>query len=80
MKLFEILNEIDAGDLYLAHMVDDRRNRGERDRNSYLTGFWLIDPTSGKKITGPFKDKEAALRFKANRPDKVPANAVVKPL
>lgn len=42
--------------------------------------YWLIDRASGRKLAGPFKDQERALSFKKNRKDRIPADAVAKPL
>lgn len=41
---------------------------------------WLVDRASGKKLAGPFKDDDAAISFKTNRKDRIPADARVASL
>lgn len=76
MKIHQILTEIDAGDINWAHSIASR----EQSKSAATSGFWLIDKQTGKKLHGPFKDYEAARTFKRNRPDRIPADAVIKPL
>lgn len=40
-------------------------------------GVWWISP-EGKRVAGPFPDMMAASRFKENRPDRVPEDAVAR--
>ena len=42
-------------------------------------GFWLIS-REGKRLAGPFSDAVKAETYKDGRPDRIPANAVVKKL
>lgn len=70
--------EIDIGDHHLSNSFTQSQQQKIDVRKNHLEGHWLIDPSSGKKLSGPFKDKEAALRFKENRKDKIPANAEAK--
>lgn len=42
-------------------------------------GFWLIS-REGKRLAGPFTDANKAEAYKKGRPDRIPANAVVKEL
>jgi nitrous oxide reductase accessory protein NosL len=74
MKLTEILNEVDRGDLELAQTVE-RRQRTDSQHMDPSRGFWLVDRKSGKKLSGPFKDEDAAARFKQNRSDRIPTDA-----
>lgn len=40
-------------------------------------GVWWLSPL-GKKLAGPFPDMVSAERFRTNRPDRVPDDAVAK--
>lgn len=40
-------------------------------------GVWLLSP-EGKRLAGPFPDMQTASRFKENRPDRIPADAVAR--
>ncbi len=42
-------------------------------------GIWLIS-REGKRLAGPFASAEKANQYKTGRPDRIPANAVVKEL
>lgn len=72
MKLTEIFDT-------RAHMdmtaMADRNARMQQDKMAPMKGFWLVDRASGKKLAGPFKDDDAAISFKQNRKDKIPADA-----
>lgn len=46
---------------------------------SAVHGFWLIS-REGKRLAGPFADANKAELYKRGRPDRIPANAVVKKL
>ena len=74
MKLAEIILEVDRGDLELAHSVE-RRQHAAAQRADPSRGFWLVDRKTGKKLSGPFKDDDAVIRFKQNRSDKIPSDA-----
>ena len=70
MKLFEI----DVGDLHLQQMAA-RNTQMQQSKMAPTKGVWLVDRASGKKLAGPFKDDDAAVSFKRNRPDRIPADA-----
>lgn len=40
-------------------------------------GVWLLS-AEGKRLAGPFPDMQTAARFKENRPDRIPADAVAR--
>ena len=42
-------------------------------------GIWLIS-REGKRLAGPFASADKANLYKAGRPDRIPANAIVKKL
>lgn len=46
---------------------------------SAARGWWLLS-RQGKRLAGPFADEEKANRFKTNRPDRIPSDAVAKKL
>lgn len=84
MKLFEILGrgadrniEADWRDQMAAQAVA-RRSAPPTALNA-VNGFWLIS-REGKRLAGPFSSAENAEKYKDGRPDKIPANAVVKAL
>lgn len=56
-----------------------RRNVQSSTGTSVTGGFWLIS-REGKRLAGPFTSEENANKYKVGRPDKIPANAVVKEL
>ena len=47
-------------------------------RNAALAGVWIIDRKTAKRLAGPFKDEQKAQSFKVNRPDRIPADAIIK--
>jgi hypothetical protein len=77
MKWQDVM-EIDAGDLYLAHQAQARERGAGLDRMTRTKGHWIIDRATGKKLAGPFKDDDAAVSFKQNRKDRIPADARIK--
>lgn len=84
MKLFEVLGrgidrsiESDWRD-QMASQAAARRNAPPA-APSATNGFWLIS-REGKRLAGPFTTAVNAEKYKSGRPDKIPANAVVKPL
>lgn len=46
---------------------------------SAVHGFWLLS-REGKRLAGPFTSVEKANAYKTGRPDRIPANAIVKQL
>jgi hypothetical protein len=66
MKLFEI---VDQGDWHMQDIA--ARNTAVASTK----GVWLVDRATGKKLAGSFKSEEDAARFKANRKDRIPADA-----
>lgn len=54
-----------------------RRNTQTTTGASAIRGFWLIS-REGKRLAGPFIDADKAETHKRGRPDRIPANAVVK--
>lgn len=46
---------------------------------SAVHGVWLIS-REGKRLAGPFADMAKAEMYKKGRPDRIPANAVIKEL
>lgn len=59
-----------------AAMADAARRARALDQATVSTGqVWLIDRATGKKLAGPFKDDDAAISFKTNRKDRIPADA-----
>ncbi len=68
------LCEIDVGDLHLQQMAA-RNAQAKQQMMSPTKGVWLVDRATGKKLAGPFKDDDAALSFKRNRKDRIPADA-----
>lgn len=75
MKLIDLF-EVDRGDLELAQTVANRQQSASQAADP-MRGFWLVDRKTGKKLSGPFKDDAAAVRFKQNRTDKIPSDARV---
>ena len=73
MKLVDLF-EVDRGDLELAQ-THATRQHATSQRDDPLRGVWLVDRKTGKKLSGPFKDDDAAARFKQNRSDKIPSDA-----
>jgi len=77
MKLAELSEMYDtrkefrreAGDLNYHRAIESQPKPSSNE-------VWLW--SNGKRVYGPFKDVEAAERFKKNRPDRIPANAVAK--
>ena len=47
-------------------------------RSAALAGVWIIDRKTAKRLAGPFKDEQKAESFKKNRPDRIPADAIIK--
>lgn len=59
-----------------AAFADAARRARAMDQATMATGqVWLIDRASGKRLAGPFKDEDAAMSFKTNRKDRIPADA-----
>lgn len=88
MKLNEI---VDRGDMHLhdtaAHreLSFNQRFSQAQQRTSAPAAtssgnIWLVDRATGKKLSGPFKDDDAAASFKRNRPDRIPKDARIVPL
>lgn len=69
MKLNEIMYDR-AGEL-------NWRDQAEQ-RSAALAGVWWIDRKTKKRIAGPFADETKANSFKQNRPDRVPADALMQ--
>lgn len=75
MKIVELL-EVDRSDLEWAHSLE--RNPSPHQPNKALDGVWIYDKKSHRKLSGPFRDRDAAESFKRNRPDRIPADAVIR--
>lgn len=72
MKLNEIFDV--RGNQAMQDMAA-RNTAARQERDAPMKGFWLIDRATGKKLAGPFKNDDAAVSFKQNRKDKIPADA-----
>lgn len=83
MKLFEIFGrgadrsiEADWRE-QMSNAAQARRSAAPVTPNA-TTGLWLYS-RDGKRLAGPFTSEANALKYKQGRPDKIPANAVVRP-
>lgn len=83
MKLFELFGRgVDRGteQNWRDQMAGQHAARMARPAEANAVhGFWLIS-REGKRLAGPFTDAEKAETYKQGRPDRIPANAVVKKL
>lgn len=85
MKLFEIVGRGIDRDTesnwrdQMANQAIDRKNMQTSTGASATSGIWLIS-REGKKLAGPFSDTEKAEAYKVGRPDRIPADAIVKQL
>lgn len=78
MKLTDLF-EIDfRGNMDLVSHAERRgqmRSVPSSARHMQPGGIWLVDRATGKRLAGPFKDDDAAIAFKTNRKDRIPADA-----
>lgn len=74
MKLNQLINEVDVGDLQLAA----QHSREPNAAPSPTAGVWLVDKRTARRLAGPFASVERARAHQKNRPDKIPADAVVR--
>lgn len=87
MKLFELLEGvfgrgIDRGTEanWRDQMVTQSAQRGMTQTGTSATkGIWLIS-RQGKRLAGPFANAEKAEAYKTGRPDRIPADAMIKSL
>lgn len=87
MKLKEIMESVFGRgiDRSIARDWRDQLTSQHASRDTTATGtsatrgIWLIS-REGKRLAGPFASAEKANQYKAGRPDRIPANAVVKEL
>lgn len=80
MKLFELFDvrssdRRENGDHNLHHSVNLAGEQRQAAKDQMAGIYWIV---SGKKVAGPFADKQKAESFKANRPDRVPKTAVMQ--
>jgi hypothetical protein len=61
----------------MARQSAARANTQTSTGASATSGIWLVS-REGKKLAGPFSDEAKAEAYKTGRPDRIPANAVVK--
>ena len=74
MKLCELTDFHSNRDMQLiAHHNDQKASA----KSALMSGIWLVDPKTKKQLAGPFKTEQAATSFKSNRPDRIPASALV---
>lgn len=74
MKLLEIY---DTRSDYRREAGDLNYHTSVEKANAAIKGFWIMD-RSGKKLSGPYATREKAESFKANRPDRIPRDAIIK--
>ncbi len=82
-ELFEMMGwGVDRGNErdWRDQMVTQHQNRNNTQSaagTSINKGFWIVS-REGKTLAGPFTDQQKANQYKAGRPDRIPANAVIK--
>lgn len=81
MKLFEIFGRgLDRGVEQDWRDQMQQQAAARQQATAHATqGYWLIS-REGKRLAGPFSSEANANNYKTNRPDRIPANAVVKPM
>lgn len=82
---WHLRNQVDRGSVMRtsqgrdAAVADAARRARTADQTAMAAprsgNVWLVDRATGKKLSGPFKNDDAAISFKQNRKDKIPPDA-----